>query len=198
MSKENTCFCYILSNSFLEKYTRLHAFPPAHFVSHFPENGDFLLFLTSSDFITKFPFKVFTFTVRYLDWTHKRSLSSGMKQKAVCIWSMLCKTYLWTLKHRYQPSPGQDLTSLRSVPGHGLGQMEGLRFFSGFFLSLRRRPQNCQGLSCLPPHWFLIFVLYLYSHVFHQRFDISNLSLLIFNSILSPDFDLCAFRMILS
>lgn len=104
-------------------YRRLYkaAFPPAHLVCHFPENGIFLRCPAySSDLITKFPLEAFYVHVQIF------GLSKAELAKLMCIvivifiQGTLCHTYLHILKHRYHSNPSLVLISSKPLCGQRL------------------------------------------------------------------------------
>lgn len=102
----------------------------------FPENGgSFPLCLTSSDFITKLPFKAFHLHISILGLNTLSCLSSGIYNRQAAS-GACCVKLIYVMWNTSHPNPVLDLVSSKSVPVHSLG----LRFPSGFFLSQAGTP----------------------------------------------------------
>lgn len=91
----------------------------------FPENGgSFPLCLTSSDFITKLPFKAFHLHIFILGLNTLSCLSSGIYNRQAASGACCVKLIyvMWNTRH---PNPVLDLVSPKSVPVHSLGLNSG-------------------------------------------------------------------------
>lgn len=115
-------FCCLLPNSFPEEgYTRLHF----HWLSLYPISITwrfFSLCLTSSDFITKFLSKLFTFKFWSLDRTPWAVSPQAYVTGSLHLGNIVSNIYrMWNTCHS---NPVLDLVSPKSVPGQVLDQTE--------------------------------------------------------------------------